>query len=50
MVLVIENRQDAEDFVRRLAQCQDNPLKTLTGEYKGKPITTTSSRDEIHGH
>ena len=25
-------------------------LKTLTGEYKGKPITTTSSRDEIHGH
>ena len=25
-------------------------LKTLTGEYKGKLITTTSSRDEIHGH
>ena len=25
-------------------------LKTLTGEYQGKLITTTSSRDEIHGH
>lgn len=25
-------------------------LKTLTGEYKGVPITTTNSRDDIHGH
>jgi cytochrome c peroxidase len=25
-------------------------LKTLTGEYQGKPITTTNSPDEIHGH
>lgn len=25
-------------------------LKTLTGEYKGVPVTTTNSRDEIHGH
>jgi len=25
-------------------------LKTLTGEYKGVPITTTNSRDEVHGH
>ena len=25
-------------------------LKTLTGEYNGTPITTTNSRDEIHGH
>jgi cytochrome c peroxidase len=25
-------------------------LKTLTGEYKGQLITTTSSRDHIHGH
>ena len=25
-------------------------LKTLTGEYQGKPVTTTNSRDEIHGH
>lgn len=25
-------------------------LKTLTGEYKGKPVTTTNSIDEIHGH
>lgn len=25
-------------------------LKTLTGEYNGKPVTTTNSRDEIHGH
>lgn len=25
-------------------------LKTLTGEYKGQPITTTNSRDEIDGH
>lgn len=25
-------------------------LKTLTGEYNGKSITTSNSRDEIHGH
>ena len=25
-------------------------LKTLTGEYNGKPIISTNSRDEIHGH
>lgn len=25
-------------------------LKTLTGEYQGKPVTTTNSREEIHGH
>ena len=25
-------------------------LKTLTGEHDGKAITTTNSRDEIHGH
>ena len=25
-------------------------LKALTGEYKGKPVTTTNSIDEIHGH
>ena len=25
-------------------------LKTLTGEYNGVQITTTNSRDEIHGH
>ena len=25
-------------------------LKTLTGEYKGKPVATTNSIDEIHGH
>ena len=25
-------------------------LKTLTGEYKGKPVTTANSIDEIHGH
>ena len=25
-------------------------LKTLTGEYNGAQITTTNSRDEIHGH
>ena len=25
-------------------------LNTLTGEYKGVEITTTNSRDEIHGH
>jgi cytochrome c peroxidase len=25
-------------------------LKTLTGEYNGAPITTSNSRDEIHGH
>ena len=25
-------------------------LKTLTGEYNGVPVTTSNSRDEIHGH
>ena len=25
-------------------------LKTLTGEYKGKPVATTNSIDDIHGH
>ena len=25
-------------------------LKTLTGEHNGKPITTTNSREHIHGH
>ena len=25
-------------------------LKTLTGEYNGAAITTSNSRDEIHGH
>ena len=25
-------------------------LKTLTGEYNGKAITTTNSREDIHGH
>ena len=25
-------------------------LKTLTGEYQGKPITTTNSRENIHAH
>ena len=25
-------------------------LKTLTGEYQGKPITTTNSREHIHAH
>ena len=25
-------------------------LKSLTGEYNGTPITTSNSRDEIHGH
>lgn len=30
--LLIESRADAEDFVRRLAVCQDNPLKVLTDD------------------
>lgn len=25
-------------------------LKSLTGEYNGTPVTTSNSRDEIHGH
>lgn len=25
-------------------------LKTLTGEYQGKPVTTTNSPEDIHGH
>ena len=25
-------------------------LNTLTGEYNGVPVTTTNSREDIHGH
>ena len=25
-------------------------LKTLPGEYQGKPVTTTNSPEDIHGH
>jgi hypothetical protein len=25
-------------------------LKTLTGKYKGEPITTTNSPEDIYGH
>jgi hypothetical protein len=25
-------------------------LKTLTGEYKGVPVTTTNDPEDIHGH
>ena len=37
-----------------LTECETSKitafLKTLTGEYQGKPVTTTNSPEDIHGH
>ena len=56
-------RETLEDAVRDMAVYQSDVtltaeetaaivafLKSLTGEFNGTPITTTNSRDEIHGH
>ena len=56
-------RETLEDAVRDMAIYQSGVeltedqihditafLLTLTGEINGKPVTTTNSRDEIHGH
>ena len=56
-------RETLEDAVRDMAIFQSDVdlsqqeteaivafLKSLTGEYNGEPVTSTNSRDEIHGH
>ena len=42
--LVIENPQDARDFVQRLNTCRDNPLKVLTDDCHYHTITAPSER------
>ena len=42
--LLIENRADAEDFVRRLAACRDNPLKVLTDDCHFHTVNAPSEK------
>ena len=42
--LLIENREDAEDFVRRLASCRDNPLKVLTDDCHYHTVAAPSEK------
>ena len=49
--LLIENAQDAADFVERLAACRDNPLKVLTDDRHFHTISAPSEKllDLIEG-
>lgn len=49
-VLDMGKYQSGVDLVQAEVDKITAYLKTLTGEYKGKPVTTTNSIDEIHGH
>ena len=42
--LLIETKQDAQDFVSRLSQCKDNPLKVLTDDCHYHTITAPSEK------
>ena len=42
--LLIENAQDAQDFVERLAACRDNPLKVLTDDCHFHTVTAPSEK------
>ena len=42
--LAIENPQDAQDFVQRLHQCRDNPLKVLTDDCHYHTVSAPSER------
>ena len=42
--LLIENAQDAADFVERLEKCRDNPLKVLTDDCHYHTVTAPSER------
>ena len=42
--LLIENAQDAAEFVRRLAQCRDNPLKVLTDDCHFHTVAAPSEK------
>ena len=49
--LLIENAQDAQDFVQRLAACRDNPLKVLTDDCHFHTVSAPSEKllDLIEG-
>ena len=42
--LLIENAQDAQDFVDRLKNCRDNPLKVLTDDCHYHTVTAPSEK------
>ena len=42
--LLIENAQDAQDFVERLAACRDNPLKVLTDDCHFHTVSAPSEK------
>ena len=42
--LLIENAQDAQDFVDRLSACRDNPLKVLTDDCHYHTVTAPSEK------
>ena len=42
--LLIENAQDAQDFVDRLKNCRDNPLKVLTDDCPYHTVTPPSEK------
>ena len=42
--LLIENAQDAADFVERLAACRDNPLKVLTDDCHYHTVAAPSEK------
>lgn len=42
--LLIENAQDAADFVERLSRCRDNPLKVLTDDCHFHTVAAPSEK------
>lgn len=42
--LLIENAQDATEFIERLAACRDNPLKVLTDDCHFHTVTAPSEK------
>ena len=42
--LLIENAQDAHDFIERLAACKDNPLKVLTDDCHFHTVAAPSEK------
>lgn len=42
--LLIENAQDAHDFIERLAACRDNPLKVLTDDCHFHTVAAPSEK------
>lgn len=42
--LLIESRQDATEFVKKLSTCKDNPLKVLTGDCHYHTVAAPSEK------